>query len=77
MIFQMNDTDNLIQNMVDAGCSEKEVSCFCECYKRQDKEEELDILEVHREGLLYDIHQIRHSMELLEQMLGTLRGDGI
>ena len=42
------EADNLIQNMVDAGCSEKEVSCFCECYKRQDRGEELDIQEVHR-----------------------------
>lgn len=75
-MFEMNQTDNMIQNMLDAGCSKEKVACFCECRKKQSKQEELDILENHREELLCDIHQIQHKIEMLDEQISVLQGDG-
>lgn len=74
-MFEMNQTDNMIQNMLDAGCSKEDVTCFCECRKKQSKQEELDILEKHREELLCDIHQIQHKIEMLDEQISALQGD--
>lgn len=76
-MFQVNSTDNMIQNMLDAGCSEKEVFCFCECRQKQSRKEELDILENHRKDLLKEIHQIRHNIEILDKLIRILRGGSI
>lgn len=72
-MFETNHTDNMIQNMLDAGCSEEEVFCFCECRKKQNKEEELNILENHREELLHDIHEIQYKIEVLDEQISTLQ----
>lgn len=73
-MLQPDNIDSLVQNMRDAGCSEEDVLCFCECKKKHNKKEELCILEKHRKKLLCEIHEIQDKIETLEQLT---RGNSI
>lgn len=73
-MFQSDNIDSFVQNMRDAGCSEEDVLCFCECKKKCNKKEELSILETHRKKLLCEIHEIQDRIEILEELVrgGTI-----
>lgn len=77
MILQTDGIDMMVQNMFDAGCSKEETDCFCECYKKFDKKEELHILENRRKKLLGDIHEIQYNIRLLEEITEILRTGGV
>lgn len=63
------DRDAMVRNMRDAGCDHREVECFCEYMAQKNRKEEILILEKHRELLLDEIHEIRHSIEELDRLL--------
>ena len=67
-MFHTDNIESFVQNMRDAGCSEEDVLCFCECKKKHNKKEELYKLETHRKKLLCEIHEIQSKIELLEQL---------
>ena len=65
---EKQNTEAYIQNMIDAGCDNTQVECFCECLKQKNQKEELCILEKHRADLLDEIHHIQSSIEELDRV---------
>ena len=66
-------TEELIQNLTDAGCSENMIEGFLSCLLRGDKEESLCRLEEKRAELLDEIHKEQSSMKYLDELLCDLR----
>lgn len=66
-------TEELIQNMADAGCSELMISRFCDCITQGNKKESLYLLEKRREELLNEIRESRSCVEFLNGELFRLK----
>ena len=74
MFNSHNDTEELTQNLIDAGCSERMISCFLSCLLQGDKAGSLCQLEVWRAELLNKIHKEQSCIEFLDEYLYGLRG---
>ena len=66
-------TEELTQNLIDAGCSEKMIACLVSCLLDGNKEEGLCRLEERRAELLHDIHKEQSGIEYLDKLLDSLR----
>ena len=66
-------TEELTQNLIDAGCSETMITCFLSCLFNGDKAESLRRLEERRSELLHEIHEDQRCIELLDEQLYSLR----
>lgn len=65
--------EELIQNMVDAGCKEGTVAGVLTCLKQGQKRKGLLLLQAQRETLLDGIHKDRSCIEYLDDILGGMR----
>lgn len=72
-IKDYQNTEELIQNMTDAGCSELMISRFCDCITQGDKKESLYLLEKRREELLNEIRESKSCIEFLNEELFRLK----
>ena len=66
-------TEELTQNLIDAGCSEEMIACLVSCLSDGNKEEGLCRLEARRAELLHDIHKEQSDIEYLDSLLASLR----
>ena len=66
-------TEELTQNLIDAGCSEEMISGLLSCLLDGNKEEGLCRLEERRAELLHDIHKEQAGIEYLDELLDRLR----
>ena len=66
-------TEELTQNLIDAGCSEEMIACLVSCLLDGNKEEGLCRLEERRAELLHDIHKGQSDIEYLDSLLASLR----
>ena len=66
-------TEELAQNLIDAGCGEEMISCLLSCLLEGDKAEGLCRLEERRSELLDDIHRERSNLAYLDELLAGLR----
>ena len=66
-------TEELTQNLIDAGCSEEMIACLVSCLLDGNKEEGLCRLEERRAELLHDIHKEQSGIEYLDELLDSLR----
>lgn len=68
--------EELIQNMIDAGCEEDTVASILNCLKQGQKREGLLLLQAQRETLLDGIHRGQSCIEYLDDVLvGMKKGD--
>ena len=67
-------TRELIQNLMDAGCSTDAIDRFLSCLINDDIDGGLKRLEEQREELLGEIHKERSCIEYLDKLLCDLRG---
>ena len=65
--------ENLVQNMVDAGCTEEMITCFMSCLRKGDKSGGLCLLEERRAELLCKIHREQSCIEFLEKIIKEIR----
>lgn len=65
--------EELIQNMVDAGCKEDTVAGVLTCLKQGQKKKGLLLLQAQRETLLDGIHKDQSCIEYLDDVLGRMR----
>lgn len=65
--------EELIQNMVDAGCGEETVASVLTCLKRGQKKKGLLLLQGQREKLLNGIHRNQSCIEFLDDALCGMR----
>ena len=67
-------TEELTQNLKDAGCSKMMITRFLDCLINGDKAGCLKCLEEWREELLREIHEDQSCIEFLDKQLYSLRG---
>ena len=68
------DTEELTQNLIDAGCTEEMITCFLSLLQQGDKVGSLSQLEEWRSELLEEIHREQSYIELLDEQLYSLKG---
>lgn len=66
-------TEELTQNLIDAGCSEDAIKSFLSCLLNGDKAESLCRLQEQRSELLEEIHKDKSCIELLDELILNLR----
>lgn len=67
-------TEELTQNLIDAGCSETMITGFLSCLLQGDKTGSLCRLEERRAELLDEIHKEQSCIQFLDEQLYDLRG---
>lgn len=65
--------EELIQNMVDAGCGETTVAGVLACLKQGQKKKGLLLLQSQREALLDGIHADQSCIDYLDDVLVWIR----
>ena len=66
-------TEELTQNLIDAGCSKDTIKSFLSCLLNGDKAESLCRLQEQRSKLLEEIHKDKSCIELLDELILKLR----
>lgn len=66
-------TEELTQNLIDAGCSQEMIACLLSCLLDGNKQEGLCRLEERRAELLNDIHKEQSGIEYLDELLDSLK----
>lgn len=74
MFSGYQNTEELTQNMMDAGCSEEMIACLLSCLLHGDKAGGLCQLEERRAELLDEIHKEQSCIEFLDELLYSLKG---
>lgn len=74
MVSGYETEEELIQNLVDAGCGKDTVDGFLSGLKRGQKKKGLLFLQEQREALLDGIHKDQSCIEYLDEVLGGMRG---
>ena len=59
----------IIQNLKDAGCSQKTIDCCLACLDTGQKKELLTRLENHRKGLLDKVHKGQKQIDCLDYLV--------
>lgn len=77
MFRESQNTEELTQNLIDAGCSETLITCFLSCYLHGDKTGSLCQLAERRTELLDEIHKEQSCIKFLDEQLYCLRGQSI
>lgn len=63
----MNEKDEVIQNLVDAGCDESKIHDFLECKNKKNKQ--LKVLCLHRRDLLEKMHECQRCIDCLDYLV--------
>ena len=66
-------TEELTQNLIDAGCREEMISDLLSCLSDGNQAECLCLLEKRREEILRSIHKEQSDIEYLDELLVSLR----
>ena len=67
-------SDELRQNLVDAGCDPVQIDKFEDLASEGDK---VSLLEIHRKNLLARLHQSQRQIDCLDYLLYQLRKGGV
>ena len=73
MFAGYQNTEELTQNLIDAGCSEELIADLLSCLFEGNKAECLCLLEERRAEILRGIHKEQSDIEYLDGLLGGLR----
>lgn len=65
----------VIQNLKDAGCSEKTIGDFMICFDQKEKEKQLQLLAVQRDVLLNQIHRGERKISCLDYLICQIQQD--
>lgn len=65
--------EELIQNLKDAGCCEKMICDFMECFDKEDIDRQIALLELHRDDLLDNVHSEERKISCLDYLLYQIR----
>lgn len=67
-MVEKKERDAVIQNLKDAGCSERFVDCFLVYYDKGEKEGQMKLLESWREDLLEQVHIGERKISCLDYL---------
>lgn len=63
----------MIQNLKDAGCNRVLIKNFMDCYDKEEKEQQIKMLEEHRSQLLYQVHKEERKIFCLDYLLSSMK----
>lgn len=69
--------EGLIQNLKDAGCCEKMIRDFMECFDEEDIDHQIALLELHRDDLLDNVHSEERKISCLDYLLYQIRKNAV
>lgn len=72
----LNDENSVRQNLIDAGCCEKEISDFFDKLKDDDIKEIKNQLSTHRSLLLDKLHQQQKCIDCLDYLIYKIEKEG-
>ncbi len=61
--------EDVIQNLKDAGCSEKTIGSFLASFDKNEKEQQLKLLELQRNDLLKRVHKEEKRISCLDYLV--------
>lgn len=61
--------EQVVQNLKDAGCSRGTIEEFIRCYDRKQKEEQILLLQRHRDQLLRQVHREEKRISCLDYLI--------
>lgn len=57
------------QNLKDAGCSRDLIKNFMDCYDKEEREQQIKMLEKHRKELLHQVHKEERKISCLDYLM--------
>lgn len=73
----LNDKNAVRQNLIDAGCCEKEISDFFEKLKDDDIKEIKNQLSTHRSVLLDELHKQQKCIDCLDYLVYKIEKESV
>lgn len=68
-----NSEEDIIQNLKDAGCSDKEIKKLITLYKEGKKEEIYRIMEKHRQNILKNVHKNEKQINCIDYFIYQMK----
>ncbi|MDT4533693.1 hypothetical protein [Eisenbergiella tayi] len=65
--------DAIVQNLKDAGCSAGIIENFLRYFDENQKEKQLELLEIHRNQLLTQIHKEEKKISCLDYLIYQIK----
>lgn len=66
---ESSERETVMQNLRDAGCNRVLIKNFMNCYDKEEKEQQIKMLEEHRSKLLYQVHKEEREIFCLDYLL--------
>lgn len=66
---ESSERETVMQNLRDAGCDRVLIKSFMDCYDKEEKEQQIKMLEEHRGKLLYQVHKEERKIFCLDYLL--------
>lgn len=66
-------TDAVIQNLKDAGCSAELIENFLQHLEKNQTEKQLELLQIHRNQLLSQVHKTEKKISCLDYLIYQIR----
>lgn len=65
--------EDIIQNLRDAGCSEKDIASYLECVKSGREPESFQLLKKQRSRLLDTVHEEQKKIDCLDYLVYQMK----
>lgn len=66
----------VVQNLRDAGCSPNTIRCFMGYFDQGDWNDQLRLLEEHRESILNRVHEEERQIDCLDYLVYQIKNRG-
>lgn len=71
----LNETQSVIQNLIDAGCNDEFIECFLAMDEKSQKKEMIDMLSRQRSRLLDNVHADERRIYCLDYLVKKLKNE--
>jgi len=68
-----NEENRIIQNLKDAGCDNDTITAFVEDVRKQNITQGLQLLSVHRQTLLDNLHKEQKQIDCLDYLIYKIK----
>ena len=72
-MMSLDHRDAIVQNLEAAGCSTEMIENFPQCLDENQKEKQLELLEIHREQLLAEVHKEEKKISCLDYLIYQIK----
>lgn len=65
--------EDVVQNLIDAGCSPDTIQCFMDHFDKGDWKYQLSLLEEHRKSILCKVHEEEKQIDCLDYLVYRIK----